>query len=172
MGRLRRTGTFSGRSAAPRRQIFNQGITGEVDGVTTVVGVVKVVGSIGVANGEAPVTLVRTRGRWEFSVASVSALGIDRCVMGIMIVSADAFNIGVTALPGPLSDIENDWIVWEPLINAHTSSQAEGDIRSFDSRGMRKLKLGDVLAVMFEIESDVAGTIYDIGYAFRQQFKT
>ena len=170
MPRFRRSGSFGGRSPAPRRQIFNTGITGEVDGLTTVVGVAKVVGSVGIASGEAPVTLVRTRGRWNLSLAAVSAVGIDRCVMGIIKVSTDAFAIGVTALPGPLSDVENDWLLWQPLINAHisvTGDQFNGDIESFDSRGMRKLKEGDVLAVMFEMESDVAGTVYDIGYAFR-----
>ena len=176
MAKFRRSGSFSGRSSAPRRQIFNQAITGEVDGLVTVVGVAKAVGSVGIASGEAPVTLVRTRGRWQTNIAAVAARGIDRIVFGMIVVSSDAFAIGVTALPGPISDPENDWIVWSPLMNSHGTDTAQdvefNDRVELDSRGMRKLKLGDVLAVMFEVESDVAGTTWDIAYAFRQQFKT
>ena len=171
-------GSFSGRSKAPQRQIFNQAITGEVDGAVPVIGTVKVVGSIGVASGEAPVTLVRTRGQWHIRLASFPGAGISimRAAMGLIVVSTDAFAIGVTALPGPLSDPENDWIVWSPSALSFPGSVGEGFIldarMDFDSRGMRKLKLGDVLAVMFEITSDVAGGSLDIAYLFRQQFKT
>ena len=168
---------FAGRGVKPpQRQIFNTAITGEVDGLVTVVGIAKAAGSVSIASGELPVTLVRTRGRWQTDVAAVAARGIDRFVMGMIVVSADAFAIGVTALPGPITDSENDWIVWSPLMNVHgstvTSAREFTDRADLDSRGMRKLKEGDILAVMFEVESDTAGTTWDIGYAFRQQFKT
>ena len=168
-------GSFSGRSRAPRRQILNFANTGEVDGLVSVVGIAKAVGSTGIAFTEGALTLVRTRGIVQTGIAAVAARGIDRIVMGIIVVSSDAFGIGATALPGPISDGENDWIVWTPLMNVHGTVAAEDnqfvDRQLIDSRGMRKLKLGDVLAVMFEIESDVAGTTWDIGYSFRQQFK-
>ena len=174
---FRRSGSFSGRTGAPRRQIFNTAITGEVDGVVPIVGVAKALGSFGVAAGVIPVTLVRTRGRVQARMDALpAAVFITRIVMGIIVVSADAFAIGFTAVPGPISDSENDWVLWEPLMLLGTpSALPEGDSRfdkvTYDSRGMRKLKEGDILAVVFEVESDVAGGSIDIGYSFREQFK-
>ena len=177
MGRLRRSGSFGGRSAAPRRQIFNQAITGEVDAGVPVVGTVKVLGTIGVAIGEAPVTLVRTRGHWKIRPATFSgAVQIIRAALGLIVVSADAFAIGVTAMPGPIDNAENDWIVWSPLALSVPAAAITGQLSDadavIDSRGMRKLKGGDVLAVVIDVVSDVAGGSFDISYLFRQQFKT
>ena len=177
MGRFRRSGSFSGRSAAPRRQIFNQAITGEVDGAVPLVGKTNVLGSVGIASGEAPVTLVRTRGRWTARYVTFPAsVANTRVVLGMLVISADAFAAGVGSIPDPVNDPENDWFVWEPLVLSVGTAAAEGtlnyDIASFDSRGMRKLKLGDILVVSFGIESDVAGGTLDMAYALRQQFKT
>ena len=175
---FRRRGSFSGRSTASKRQIANLSVRGEVDGAVAVVGIVKAAFSMSTVAGEVPVTLVRTRGQWTMRLASFPpAVAIWRAALGIIVVSADAFAIGVTALPGPLSDSENDWVVWSPVAipvpTATIDGQMNGMISAdFDSRGMRKLKEGDVLAAMFELESDVAGGTVDVAYILREQFKT
>ena len=175
MPRFRRSGTFSGRSPAPRRQIENFGITGTFDGIPTIVGFVKTVGSVGVAILEDPETLVRTRGFFNISVISGQAASIIGGAFGMYVVTADAFAIGITALPGPLTDSRNDWFVWQPFTLGGTSASVTslpGNVQiPFDSRGMRKLKDGDVLAVMLELESNVAAVTIDGAYSFRQQFK-
>ena len=178
MPRFRRSGSFSGRSVAPRRQIFNQAITGDVDGAVPVAASnVKTLGSVGVASGEAPVTLVRTRGRYSIGLTVFPGARANwRGVLGMIVVSADAFAIGITAVPGPLSDPENDWIVWAPTVLTVNTAALEGnavfDTVDFDSRGMRKLKLGDVLAVVYELFTDAGGGAFDVSYLLRQQFKT
>ena len=99
-----------------------------------------------------------------------------RGAFGQIVVSEDAASIGVTALPGPLSDIENDWFVWVPFTLAFDNVLTEFDSMyfqqvTFDSRGMRKLKKGDGLVSMLEVESDLAGDSIDSNVSFRQQFK-
>ena len=169
-------GSFGGRSSAPKRQIGNLAITGEVDGGTTVVGTAKFVGTFGIASGTSPVTLVRTRGIVSARLSAFAGSpSIMRLVFGLIVINSDAAAVGVTAIPGPLTDSENDWIVWTPL-TLLTAGAAEAGVDHFDrqlidSRGMRKLKFGDVITAVIEVESDVAGNTVDIGYAFREQFK-
>ena len=160
----------------PQRQINNLAISGDVDGLATIIGIVKAVGSLGINTLESS-TVVRTRGEFTVRVAAaVAGDNIIRGAFGIIIVSTDAFGVGITALPGPLSDSENDWYVWAPFSMAFDNVLTEFDSKwistvVFDSRGMRKLKVGDVSAVMFEVESDVAGNSIDMGYSFREQAK-
>ncbi len=167
--------SFGGRSQAPKRQIENFAICGTWDGITTVVGTVKAVGSVGVAIGDDPVTVVRTRGHAGFLIRTGVADSIICGAIGLYVVTTDAFAIGVTALPGPLTDANNDWFMWQTF-QLFGNSSAVNSIAStlrfdFDSRGMRKLKDGDVLAMMLEYESNVAAVVIDGGYAFRNQFK-
>jgi len=160
----------------PQRQIQNFAITGEVDGGTTVVGISKHIGSVGVTGDESS-TLVRTRGVTSVRMSAFAgSVSITRVVLGGIVVSTDAFAVGVSAVPGPLSDSENDWFLWAPLTLLTTAATVEGvfemDRVAFDSRGMRKLKFGEVLAFVYEVESDTAGNNLDMAYALRQQFKT
>ena len=171
-------GSFSGRAKAPQRQIANFAITGEIDGLVPVAGLVKAQGSFGVGLGQTDAaTLVRTRGQFMALRSSVPAAQVIlRGVLGIIIVSTDAQAIGISGIPGPLTDSENDWVVWSPFTllsgsSADFRAQGQSNRVDFDSRGMRKMKIGDVLSVVVEVEADVAGGAVDIGYAFRQQFK-
>ena len=96
---------------------------------------------------------------------------------GIIVVSSDAFAAGTASLPGPLSDAGNDWFVWVPFHFMTGAGASAGDEAlvfrtSFDSRGMRKLKIGDVTAPVIEVEADLAGGTIDIGYSYREQIKT
>ena len=174
----RARGSFSGRSRAPQRQIANFGLTAEIDGLTTVIGIAKAAYSFFVVLGNTDAaTLVRSRGSVIIR-ASAAAAGdsLVRGAFGMIVVSEDAANIGVTALPGPLSDIENDWYVWAPFTMAFDNTLTEFDSAYFDrvvfdSRGMRKLKQGDGLVSILEVESDLAGDSIDSTVSFRQQFK-
>ena len=178
MPRFRSPGTFSGRSRGVRRQVENFAIDGEMDGVGLLAATfVKSVGSFGVAILEDPETLVRTRGQFSVNISVAAAARANiQGAFGMYVVTADAFAIGVTALPGPLTDSRNDWFVWMPFtlhVLAALDEAALGQhVRvDFDSRGMRKLKDGDVLAVMVEAITDVAAPSIDVNYSFRQQFK-
>ena len=175
----RRSGSFSGRSRAPQRQIANFGLTAEIDGLTTSsAATIKGAFSFAVTLGNTDAaTLVRTRGSLLVRAAAAAAGdSLVRGAMGMLVISEDALAIGVTAIPGPLSDVENDWFVWVPFSLAFDNTLTEFDSAyfdrvMFDSRGMRKLKQGDALIPVLEVDSDVSGNSIDATISFRMQFK-
>ena len=161
----------------PQRQIANDAFDAEVDGLVTIIGTVKAAYTFGLALVESAATLVRSRGEFSVRIAAAAAGNtIIRGAFGMIVVSTDALAIGVTALPGPLSDGPNDWFVWVPftLIGDDTLSDAETQFTRtivFDSRGMRKMKSGDALAPVIEVVSDLAGNTIDSSFMVRHQFK-
>ena len=183
MGRVvrRRGGAFQ----APKRQIANDGADGSFAPIAIVsfgasIGPTKAILSGGLVLLEPALTLVRTRGAFVLSMlASGGATNEVTGAFGMIVVSSDAFAVGVTAVPGPLTDIENDWVVYEPfaLSSEATNPAADSQIsnwkRQFDSRGMRKLKFGEVLAFVIEaVQSDATtGTVLRLAAHFRIQAK-
>ena len=178
MARFRRTGGFA-RGAKSTRQIENLAITGLFDGITTIAGFIKQVGTFGVAATQAE-TWIRVRGHFASKLVAGAPSGnsIIRGALGIIKVSSDAFAIGASALPGPLTDTQNDWVMYLPFVHLVQSADDEAIALGanislpFDSRGMRKAKIGDLFAVMLEYESDTAGSVFDAGYVLRVQSKT
>ena len=163
---------------APKRQIGNFAIGGDVDGLAIVAGTAKAQGSFGSVVNEAAVTIVRTRGQLLWSLVDNSGVRqIMHGAFGIIIVSGDAFSAGVASLPGPMSDSENDWYVWVPFtintVDGTADDQAIGQTGrvNFDSRGMRKMKFGEINAPVVEVVSDVAAGGIDLSYVWRHQYK-
>ncbi len=169
---------------APKRQIANDGVADTVTTATLTFGAnaaATAAGTFGIIVNIAAATLVRTRGSLIFRVrASGGANNLISLVYGMYVSTDVAFAFGITALITPMSEVENDWFVWEPVSLVASAAGTQGinaisanHQRQFDSRGMRKLKSGDVLAVVVEgVQSDATtGTIVDIGYTFRNQFK-
>ncbi len=177
---------FTGRGGAikpPQRQIANDGLGIGFSGAVLTFGASadnKTVNSVGLLHSAAASTLVRTRGWLQLSV-EIAGLAPTRIVgaMGMIIVSEDAFLVGITALPGPLSDIENDWFVWQPwTLHSDAVDPTGNDVisnfsQAFDSRGMRKLKAGQVLAIVWEASQShaTAGTVVNCTMGFRVQLK-
>jgi len=166
------------RLAAPKRQIANDGLEMAFPALTTVIATnVKSAGTFGQLVIESAATLVRTRGEFLFTLTLSQALEKIQCAFGMIVTSSDALAAGTASLPGPLSDIENDWFVWEPFnFLPRTATEGENFIthtvrRTFDSRGMRKLKFGDALVPMVEFIGDVGGTVMTGSVSYRQQFK-
>ena len=173
MPRLRRSG-FGVKP--PQRQISNASLDAEIDGLVTVVGLVKGLYTVGLATVTGALTIVRTRG--VFSVrAAAAAVGnsITRGAFGIILVSTDAFAAGVGSVPGPISDDFNDWYVWAPFTLLHDDTTPSDSPHvttvQFDSRGMRKSKFGQVAVAVLEVESDLAGTALDSAFSMRNQVK-
>ena len=176
MPRFRRQG-FGRGSVAPKRQIGNTGVTAEIDGGTSVIGIVKLAYNFGFVAAIDALTIVRSRGEFAVRIAA-AAVGdtIVRGAFGMIVVSADAFAVGVTAIPGPISDVGNDWFVWAPFNLLFDDGITEEDSKyvtsvPFDSRGMRKLKFGQNVVLVLEVEADRAGSSIDSGVAVRMQFK-
>ncbi len=160
---------------APQRQIGNSAFCSVFDGVVPVLGTVKALGSLGASLVEAAATVVRHRGTLTV-LQRLEAAG-DQIIcgaMGMIVVSADAFAAGVASMPGPLTDGGNDWFVWVPFGGFSFGGIGPGELlvrKEFDSRGMRKMKFGEVIAVVLEIEADLAGGALDAAVTWRFQTK-
>jgi len=135
--------------------------------LVTVVGTVKVASLTGATLVEPAATIVRTRGELLISMDTAIAAGRMTGAFGLINVSADASAIGITAIPGPITDSGLDWYVWVPVNLASLSATEVEDAplqnyrTLFDSRGMRKVKFGSTLVAVLEITSNVAGVTLD-----------
>ena len=101
-------------------------------------------------------TVVRTRGMLTIRAEDDSA---DRDIVGafgLAVVSADAFAIGITAVPGPFSDSGwGGWLVLQPfgLHVAFASAVGVDKIQTdieVDSKAMRKIAPNNVLVLVAE----------------------
>jgi len=122
--------------------------------------------STGAVIGLDGLTLVRTRGSVGLWLEVVGTIGdgFTRVGLGICIVSGDAFGIGVTAVPTPLTDIAWDGWLWHKIVspmfgfsvtegeNTGPISQVRVDI---DSKAMRKQKETDVQIGVIEALGEV-----------------
>lgn len=99
-------------------------------------------------------TLVRTRGSWT-AVFNTAASVNDGCTLGVglIIVTAEAASVGVTAIPGPLTNMDDDRWLWHqivPFLAPQTTfggSTVPAQMYNFeiDSKAMRKLTDNDVI---------------------------
>ena len=103
-------------------------------------------------------TLLRLRGRYSAFLTAVSAINDGyHGAFGIGIVTAEAFSIGVTAVPLPITDVGWDgWIFWSPVqLQAHVATAAgETEVSQemeVDTKAMRKLRLGDTIYAVTEL---------------------
>ena len=129
---------------------------------------------IGSLSVEEAITLVRTRGMFSVKPNSVAADVDIVGAIGAGVVSAEAFAIGITALPTPFSDADwPGWFVWESFAFHVENVSAAGfdPLASLqipvDSKGMRKIGASEV--VVFVAESQI-GT-FDVVDATRGLFK-
>ncbi len=160
---------------APQRQIGNFAVCSIFDGVAPVAGTVKALGTVGIQTTESAATIVRTRGNMSWLFRTEAAADSIICgALGFIMVSPDAFTAGVGSVPGPLTDSTADWFVWVPFgrfLFGGIGPAELFDRKDFDSRGMRKTKSGDVVAIVIELESDVAGGTFDAAVTVRDQVK-
>ncbi len=167
---------------APKRQIANDGTDQEsgAELIFLATSLVAISNNVGFLLTVPAATVVRTRGVFRASVITAgSASTRISGAMGMIIVSENAFTAGIVSLPTPLTDTENDWFVWQPFVlHVDATDPSANDVFSdfvvqFDSRGMRKMKAGDVIAIVYEAAQSLAitGTKLDLSTIFRSQFK-
>jgi len=115
------------------------------------------------------ITIVRIRGGWSFRLTSIATVddGFEHIGVGIGIVSADAFAVGVTAIPGPITDIGwPGWIYHEIVTGFHGNSTTEswGNAGStfhrgvIDTKAMRKIGVNETIVGVFEVGVE-SGTV-------------
>ena len=109
-------------------------------------------------------TMIRTRGELVAGLTLVTTAndGFSRVAFGLGIVTAEAFAIGVTAMPSPLDDIT--WPGWFEFGTFGLFQPVAGDVADsltaqiripIDSKAMRKLDQGTVLFGAIEVADEV-----------------
>jgi len=119
-----------------------------------------IVGS-GVVPLEEGITVVRIRGNLQAILTSATASPDGfHCAIGIGVVTDQAFAIGATAVPGPLSEMEwNGWM-YHRFFDVHadaafSAGQQPASISfEVDSKAMRKLSIGNTLIAVVETIED------------------
>ena len=104
-----------------------------------------------------PFTVVRSH--IEIQLESDQAASIERQVLGfgMVVVSDQAVDIGVTAIPTPITDLGSDlWFTHQLMFGdesdivdvAHSATRV-----SIDSKAMRKVEVGQDIAIVLEMSS-------------------
>ncbi len=109
-------------------------------------------------------TLARLRGRFAAFLDTATGIGDGFSgAFGIGIVKAPAFAAGISSVPTPIAEQDDDsWIFWMPVqVFAQDASDAGLGRGAFqeivvDSKAMRKLNEGDVIYAALEVV--LAGT--------------
>ena len=143
------------RVMAPRaRKVVNYSWAGQAIIPTTVPALSKILMGTFVLSTAFDETLVRTRG--ILSVTSDASVTVERQFggWGIIRVSESAAAIGITAIPSPIFNSDDDgWVVWVPFAQQSSFSVGaggQGFLYQVDSKAQRILREGQVFAVVVE----------------------
>ena len=105
-------------------------------------------------------TLVRMRGEIAFSITGTNIRdGFDAIAVGMAVVTENAFGVGVTAVPAPLTDINWDgWLFhWSGSMAAMLAA-AENEATQYrlviDNKAMRKMHESDVIVAVIEVATE------------------
>ena len=115
------------------------------------------VGALATVNG---LTIARIRGEFVHNITLATSVGdgFESFAVGIRIVSAEAFSVGITAIPSPLVDSDDDGWMWifmgGHLTSRETTEVNRGPIGAqripIDTKAMRKLKEGHLVVGLVE----------------------
>ena len=112
-------------------------------------------------------TLLRLRGTYSAYLSAGGALGGFSGAFGVGIIDLQAFTVGSTAVPSPITEQDWDgWLFWEafdlkmPTSTLDTSSPTGILKMPVDTKAMRKLKQDDVIFASVEV-AEVGTAIYN-----------
>jgi len=117
---------------------------------------------------EAPGTIVRSRGQLSVRPTSTTADGEFVGAFGVGLVSREAFDVGITAIPHPYRDADwGGWMVWQPWALRFDSITQAGVLLSswsfnIDSKAMRKVEPNSAMVFVAESQGgavSVANTV-------------
>ena len=83
-------------------------------------------------------------------------------------VTDQAFATGITAIPGPISDVSNDWIIYQPFAQRFTLLTAVGFVVDssldyvIDGKAQRVVQPDETIAFVLETNSESEGLIYQV----------
>ena len=117
-----------------------------------------------------PFTVVRTYLSGLLFSDQAAAIEDQVAGVGVCVVSDQAFAVGVTAVPTPISDIGSDLWFSHKLLWARESSLTDRTnpslIWELDSKAMRKVDAGQDLAVVIEMDDIGDGVRLGLGGRF------
>ncbi len=98
-------------------------------------------------------TVVRTLG--QFFVTSDQAIAVEEQIgaWGMVRITDAALAIGVTAMPGPVTDLDDEgWMVWQGFSQNGqlTTGGPSGFMYSFESKAARRIEEGHSMAIVVE----------------------
>ena len=152
-----RSGFSRGRSAPRRRIGWEEGPGGNaIQAITASSTVILGSGSAALVDG---VILVRVRGAFQAFLSVADAVGSGyHGAFGLAVVDNAAFAIGVTAMPEPVTDMqENVWLyhqffdIHNPTVTLDEGSSAAAVRLEVDGKAMRKLAVGDTIAAILQV---------------------
>jgi len=125
-------------------------------------------------------TIIRTRGELTINCA---ASGADdsgfQYAFGLCIVNENAFGVGITAIPGPFTDV--DWDGWHVY---HTGTVRSSDVSvggpaagvgsvriPIDSKAMRKIRITDIVVGVIETSVEFGTGVINCSLMTRQLVK-
>ncbi len=154
--------------SATRRQTAWIGLT---LGDTTITSAVKsVVGSLNAAAlALRPFTVIRTHLEIFLRSDQSAADELQSGAVGTCIVNDDAVAVGITAIPGPVSDLGSDVWFAHQIVFGDAVSLADRTVGgahfTLDSKAMRKVGIGQDLVVMLE-NAVATGMVVTMGGRF------
>jgi len=117
------------------------------------------------ALGFRPFTIVRTRVLMQIESDQSAASEATNGAYGAIIVSDEAVAAGSASIPGPTSDTDAPWFVWQPWINSFLLGDGTGFVEPagytvvIDSKSMRKVGLNQDVAIMAQEAGGVGAII-------------
>jgi len=131
----------------------------------------------GLGTATAGATMIRTRGQALIHFDPTSIADVFLVAFGLGIFNADAFAVGITALPGPFSDVGWPWVyhkivLFGPAVSATESEVAIGQNLwvDVDSKAMRKQRENETLGWVAEGSILSGGGTFDIAIASRHLY--
>ena len=151
------------RGPGPKRlMIWSEGPRTSSPAIQSIIASGKTLWNLGQTSGGG-VTVVRIRGAfraWLEVVGSINDAFGDVAI-GIGIVSGDAFSVGQSAMPGPLSDPQWDWM-YVQYFGAVVGSTVTEEFKGLaaietviDSKSMRKVQPNETIFGVVETEGEV-----------------
>ncbi len=114
----------------------------------------------------------RTRGQFLVTSDQGAVIETQMVSMGMCVVTDAAAAIGITALPIPGTDANDDvWFVWQPAIQfsgaGPGAAAADGSVMPyhFDSKAMRRVEEGRQIAVVVQNNSAVHGVQVAVSFS-------
>ncbi len=113
--------------------------------------------------GDVDLTIRRIRGGFYVRSDQLVASEDYGGVFGAIVVSDRAATVGVTAIPGPITDQDSNWMLWSPFFGSYefqtaaSTQTARGRWFDVDTKAMRTLSEDETLAFMVEPTSGANG---------------